>query len=81
MPFPNEFKYNPKVSYPVPAVSFSSMVEYCTEIENALTHLTIAVSETETFKVLVDDIHDIFQNYPLRINKLKEGRNWWVAWM
>jgi hypothetical protein len=74
MTFPNEFKYNPNVRYLVPAVAFSNKVEYRTEIEKAPTHLTIAVSESDPFKVLVDDI---FQNYPLHFNKLKEGRNWW----
>ena len=74
MPFPSEFKYTPDVSYPVPPVSFGARMDYRSEVENALTHLTIAVSETETFKIQVDDI---FQSYTLRFNKLNEGKHWW----
>ena len=74
MSFPSELNYKPKVSYPVPAVSFNDKIEYRSEIEKSLTHLTIAVSESVTFDVTVDDI---FQNYTLRFNKLNEGRHWW----
>jgi hypothetical protein len=70
--FPDEFQYNTKATYPVPAVSFSNNIDYRTEVEKALTHLTIAVSPTD--KVLVDDI---FHSYPICFYKLKEGKNWW----
>jgi hypothetical protein len=74
MSFLDDFQYNAEVTYPVPAVSFSNNIDYRTEVEKALTHLTIAVSPTETFMVLVDDL---FINYPIRFNKLENGKNWW----
>ncbi len=73
MTFPREFKYDPKVSYNIPPVPFSHGVEYRDEIRYALTKFTIAVSETESFDVRVEDI---FYNYPIKFNKLQEAKTW-----
>jgi hypothetical protein len=72
--FPNEFQYNAEAIYPVPAVPFSNNIDYHTEVEKSLTHLTIAVSPspTETFTVLVDDL---LINWPIRFNKLEDGKH------